>query len=111
MTVDVAQELRHKYAAMDPSHSATNAIPVKVLLIIRYLSAQVPIKMNNINCAGKCSAKVNVRYVRPRYRLVWFCLAWFYSYTVSGGAHADLLSSYRKRKTLWGIKTSPSVVI
>jgi hypothetical protein len=38
-------------------------------------------------------------------------LVWFYSYAVSGVAHADPLSSYRKRKTLWGIKTSPSAVL
>jgi hypothetical protein len=42
---------------------------------------------------------------------VWFGLVWFYSYAVSGVAHADPLSSYRKRKTLWGIKTSPSAVL
>jgi hypothetical protein len=41
----------------------------------------------------------------------WFGLVWFYSYAEAGVAHADLLSSYRKRKTLWGIKASPSAFL
>jgi hypothetical protein len=36
---------------------------------------------------------------------------WLYSYAVLSVAHADHLSSYRKRKALWGMKASPSAVL
>ncbi len=38
-------------------------------------------------------------------------LVWLYSYAEAGVAHADFFSSYRKRKILWGIKTSPSAFL
>ncbi len=40
-----------------------------------------------------------------------FGLVVFCSYAEAGIAHADLLSSLRKRKTLCGIRTSPSVFL
>jgi hypothetical protein len=43
----------------------------------------------------------------PVWIVSWASLVWFYSYALSGVAHADPLSSYRKKKTLWGIKHLP----
>ncbi len=64
-TLNVAQELSENLATLNTSHwYEYDGVPAELLSVIRKLSAQVPITMDNTSCDGECEARVKVRYAR-----------------------------------------------
>jgi hypothetical protein len=65
-TLNVAQELSENLALSNTTHwyGGSEGVPADLLSVIRKLSAQVPIKMDNTSCDGECEARVKVRYAR-----------------------------------------------
>ncbi len=108
--------LQRPYAAAESGRQASTAAAncLALLSVIGPTIPQMPklVKPSSgIMQSSEAIFGLVSRCIRTLDALRWFGLVWFYSYAEAGVAHADLLSSYRKRKTLWGIKTSPSAFL